>query len=112
MKIDLKIYIIDSIKEPFMGRGPFLLLRNIEKTGSIRKAAMKMGMSYSKAHSMISRMECCTARKVLKKEIGGLSGGGSRLTGYGKRLAQEYERMEADIKKFSRKRFRKMAEKI
>ena len=49
MKPVTKITITDDNGIKFFGEGPCRLLRCVEKTGSLRAAAMEMEMSYSKA---------------------------------------------------------------
>ena len=44
-----KIVFLDENREKFFGEGPCRLLRGVEETGSLRSAALDMGMAYTKA---------------------------------------------------------------
>lgn len=50
------------------GRGIVMLLDNIEKTGSIKKAARSMGMAYSKAWKVLTEVESEFGIKLLERD--------------------------------------------
>ncbi len=66
--------------ERFLGKGRVELLELIAETGSINKAAKKMGMSYKKAWQMIKMLNAHTSNPVVIAQAGGEKGGGSVLT--------------------------------
>lgn len=78
--------------EKFFGEGPCRLLKGIERTGSLRAAAMEMDMSYSKASSILSRAEKALKFPLTEKQIGGKGGGGSQLTPEAKDFLKRYEK--------------------
>ena len=49
MRAVTKIIFFDDSGEKFFGEGPCRLLTAVEETGSLRAAALSMGMAYSKA---------------------------------------------------------------
>jgi len=55
MKIAYKVW-LDNHGKAF-GDGPYELLRRVEKTKSLHRAAQQMGMAYSKAWRLILTME-------------------------------------------------------
>ena len=112
MEIDIKIYVKGTSEKPFLGHGPVQLLEKIGNIGSIRKAALQMNMSYSKAHSMILRMEKEVGNSLLERNIGGRGGGGAKLTPAAFELIKGYRRLETGIKQDSGKKFRFLQEKI
>ena len=89
------------------GEGPYELLKRVEKTTSLHKAAQGMGMSYSKAWKLIQTMEKRLGFSLLDKKIGGLSGGGSQVTEKGKELMERYERFEVDAMRAVEKAYQK-----
>ncbi len=95
MKIVYKVW-IDNDGKAF-GEGPCRLLRLIEKTGSLHKAASEMGMSYRKAIGVIQRAEKRLGIVFLKRKIGGESGGGSTITEEGRTFLENYEVFVKDI---------------
>ena len=78
--------------EKFFGEGPCRLLHGIERTGSLRAAAMEMDMSYSKATSILSRAEKALKFPLTEKKIGGKGGGGSQLTPEAREFLKRYEK--------------------
>lgn len=85
-----RVYLYDG-EERFFGEGPYCLLCGIEETGSLRKAAAKMELSYSKALHMISRAEQILGFSLTEKMVGGKGGGGSRLTPQAKEFLEKYK---------------------
>jgi len=85
--------------EKVFGRGPMILLNKVDKLGSLNKAAKELNMSYSKAWSIINRAEKLLGYSLLKKEVGGIEGGGSQLTSEARALIEAYEKFleEAEI---------------
>ena len=49
MELNTKIYLLDDNGNKFMGIGVLWLLEAIEESSSLRQAAQKMELSYSKA---------------------------------------------------------------
>jgi molybdate transport system regulatory protein len=97
MKVACKIWLDHNGKA--FGEGPYELLKRVEKTDSLHEAAHQMSMSYSKAWKLIQTMEKRLGFSLLDKKIGGLSGGGSRVTPKGKELMKRYEQFEKEVKK-------------
>ena len=94
MKVAYKIW-LDNDGKAF-GRGPVELLKRVETTKSLNKAASQMGMSYSKAWRIIGTMEKRLGFVLLERTTGGLAGGGSKVTPQARDLMQRYEQFEKD----------------
>jgi molybdate transport system regulatory protein len=105
MKIGYKVW-LDNHGKVF-GDGPYELLRRVEKMRSLHQAANQMGMSYSKAWRLIQTLEERLGFALLERKVGGLSGGGSRVTPQGKDLMNHYEGFRKDIEKSLEKIYRK-----
>ena len=91
MKPVTKITLTDDNGIKFFGEGPCRLLRCVEKTGSLRAAAMEMEMAYSKASKILKQAESTLGYSLTMRSAGGKDGGGSVLTPEGKRWLQQYE---------------------
>ena len=91
MKAVTKITFLDDNEEKFFGEGPARLMRGIETTGSLRAAAMSMGMAYTKALKLIRNAENALGFPLISSSAGGKDGGGSSLTEAGKEWLQRYE---------------------
>ena len=91
MKSVTKIIFTDDNGIKFFGEGPCWLLRCVEKTGSLRAAAMEMEMAYSKACKLLKQAEANLGFSLTTRAAGGKGGGGSVLTPEGKRWLKQYE---------------------
>lgn len=86
-----KIVFLDENGEKFFGEGPARLMRAIEEAGSLRGAALSMGMAYTKALKLIGNAERALGLKLIQRTTGGKDGGGSRITPEGKEWLIKYE---------------------
>ena len=91
MKAVTKLQIFDDSGEKFFGEGPCRLLRLVEQTGSLRCAAMEMGMAYSKAMKLLKQAEAALGYPLTQRCAVGNDGGGSTLTPEGQAWLQKYE---------------------
>ncbi len=105
IKLKVKISIADEKNRGFFGIGIVWLLEEIEKTGSIRKAAQNMKMSYSKAHKILKRAEEKFGKKFLIKKRGGIERGGAELTDFAKEFISSYKNFQQNIKDFAKEQF-------
>ena len=102
-----KITLTDDNGIKFFGEGPCRLLRSVEKTGSLRAAAMEMEMAYSKATKILKQAEMNLGFPLTTRIAGGKDGGGSVLTPEGRRLLQRYEAYRDACVKANRELYRK-----
>ena len=91
MRSVTKITLTDDNGIKFFGEGPCRLLQCVEKTGSLRAAAMEMEMAYSKANKILKQAEQALGYPLTTRSTGGKDGGGSTLTQEGKQLLRQYE---------------------
>ena len=86
-----KIIFFDENGEKFFGEGPCRLLKAVEETGSLRAAALSMGMAYSKALKLVKNAEAALGFPLTMRNTGGKDGGGSTLTPEGREFLHKYE---------------------
>ncbi len=110
--LKIKISIADEHYRGFFGIGIVWLLEEIEKTGSIKKAASNLGMSYSKAHKILKRVEDKTGNLLLDKKRGGIDRGGSYLTEYAVTLIKNYKNFQDNVKKLAEQEYEKHVKNI
>jgi molybdate transport system regulatory protein len=84
----------------FFGPGPVELLKNIDETGSINKAATKMKMSYKKALDLIHTLNKQATSPVVLAQAGGDNGGGSIITNEAKELIKYHIGLRKRFKTF------------
>ncbi len=94
MRVRVKIW-LEKDGKPIISEGKFRLLREIQRTGSILKAAESLGLSYKRAHSQIKAIEERIGVQVLERR----RGSGSRLTKEGEKILETYERVCREISK-------------
>jgi molybdate transport system regulatory protein len=80
---------------PAMGPGKARLVTLIDSTGSISAAAREMGMSYRRAWQLVDAMNASFAEPLVVTAVGGKRGGGAAVTDFGRRVVDDYHRMEA-----------------
>jgi molybdate transport system regulatory protein len=84
-KIKSRIW-IEQDGEEFLGEGKIQLLKAIEETGSLSKAAKSIPISYKKAWHLIDAVNKSSKKPVTINSVGGKGGGGCELTPYGKSI--------------------------
>jgi molybdate transport system regulatory protein len=78
-----------------LGPGKADLLEQVGASGSITRAAKRMGMSYMRAWKLIRTMERCFKEPLVKVARGGSRHGGAELTENGRRALELYREMES-----------------
>lgn len=94
-----------------LGPGKARLLELIAATGSIRKAAAGMKMSYRKAWLLLQALEKTFGAPLADTATGGAQGGGARLTPLGKAVVGRYRSLEAKAVKAARRDVAFLADK-
>ena len=97
LEIRSKIWIVDENEEVVFGLGRFRILEAVERHGSINSAAKELKMSYRGVWGKIKATEDRLNKKILVKNAGGSSGGGSELTPFGKTLMKKFRRLRKYI---------------
>ena len=96
MEPKIKVW-VEKNKEVVFGDGRLRLLVQIEKQGSITKAAKELSMSYRAAWGKIKASEERLGRKLLVIQKGGAKGGGATLTPFAKKLISNYQSFKEKI---------------
>jgi molybdate transport system regulatory protein len=95
MRIAYKVWLDNNGKA--FGEGPYKVLKQIEKAGSLHQAAIDLKISYRKAWLIINFVEKNLGFDFLERKIGGLSGGGSQITPSGKAFLIKYEDFRKEL---------------
>lgn len=75
----------------------FALLENIQREGSISKAASDLEVSYRYAWGIVKETEDLLGIKLLHKKIGGSEGGGASLTREGREMLIHYHTIRDSV---------------
>ena len=88
----LRLYREDKV----FGPGVAELLETVRDTRSLRSAAMRMDMAYSKAWKVIQTAEKGLGYKLLETATGGRQGGGATLTPEAEALLTRFRAFEKE----------------
>ena len=72
------------------------LLEAVDKFGSISKAAQRLPMSYKAAWDALDDLNNLADFPVIERNIGGVGGGGTKLTDYGRKLVAMFRAVEEE----------------
>lgn len=92
LRIKSKIW-IETEEGIVVSEGRIQLLKKIDETGSLNKAAKAMNISYQKAWKMVDAANKASREPLIARHVGGNNGGGSVLTPYGKMLIASFEKI-------------------
>ncbi|UCH44431.1 MAG: LysR family transcriptional regulator [Nitrospiraceae bacterium] len=109
MPIELRSKIwLEIDGETVFGSGRRALLEEIDRRGSINKAAKAIHISFRKALSYIQSMELRLGKKLVIRQAGGINGGGARLTDEAQSLLNQYRQLEKGVQETLDRKFIKV----
>ena len=73
-----------------IGPGKIALLQGIQQSGSLRRTAQQLGMSYRRAWLLVDGLNRSFTSPVTTASVGGKGGGGVTLTELGEELVRRY----------------------
>ncbi|WP_353683436.1 LysR family transcriptional regulator [Thermodesulfovibrio sp. 3907-1M] len=91
---------IEGKEGTFLGYGRIALLEKIKQYGSISKAAKALNMSYRQAWRLINSMNRQAGTPFVETQVGGQSGGGTKITEAAEKAIEQFLRIQEDFKKF------------
>lgn len=108
MDVKVKIWIDDDQNNLVFGGGKTEVLKLIDETGSISKAAKIVGMNYKKAWTHIKILEEHIEDELVQTKKGRGEDSGSSLTPKAREIIQTYEILQHDIKRYAQERFEEL----
>lgn len=93
---------LDQEDQTYIGIGSTLLLQQVEKLGSLRKAAESLGMSYRRAWGKLKNAEERIGKPLVEKTKG--KGQRFNLSPYGKEVMEEFLQFYLDVEDYAAKR--------
>jgi len=78
-----------------IGPGKMRLLELIDEAGSISAAARALGMSWTRAWSLVQEVNATFCAPLVESHPGGAAGGGAKLTPTGYDVLRRYRAIEA-----------------
>lgn len=99
---------IEQENEIYIGIGSTLLLKHIEKLGSLRKAAEELGMSYRRAWGKLKNAEARIGQPLVEKTKG--NGQRFNLSPFGKELMEKFLSFYLDVEEYATNRAAELLE--
>ncbi len=91
--------------EKCFGPGIAELLKRVDRTHSLRSAAMEMNLAYSKAWRIVKESESALGFKLLSSQTGGQHGGGASLTNEAHDMLARFDRFTKELRGFAESSF-------
>lgn len=85
---------IDLGPDCSIGPGKIALLEQIERSGSLSKAARNLKMSYRRAWLLLEDLNRTVGQPVTTASVGGAGGGGAHITPFGQHLVAAFREIE------------------
>lgn len=92
----------------FFGPGVVQLLEEVSARGSLRSAAISMGMAYSKAWSILKHAEEVLGFSLIDSKKGGKNGGGAVVTQEGRAFLERYRKFDDGLRRAADQLFEQM----
>lgn len=94
LRVKSKVWVEDKQGEPIFGEGRLEILEIVERSGSLHKASKELKMSYRAVWGKIKATEQRLGMKLVETRVGGIRGGGSKLTSIAKELLARFKELE------------------
>lgn len=91
---------LDTEEGAFLGYGRVELLEKIQSTGSLRKAALEMKMSYQQAWKLITQINERAGQPLVTLKKGGKNGGITQLTPHGEKFVALFKEFNDSFQNF------------
>jgi molybdate transport system regulatory protein len=96
---------IDFSADTSIGPGKIGLLEQIEQSGSLSAAARELKMSYRRAWLLLTSVNTSFSEPAAELSVGGIEGGGARLTAFGRKLVADYREFQGRVDALAQKSF-------
>lgn len=97
MQPAFRLWLEGASKQIVFDQVDAMLLRRINESGSLSKAAKTVGLSYRAAWGRIKKLERRLGKPIVIMKVGGRGGGGSRLTEEGLNLLSEFRKLRKHL---------------
>jgi len=102
---------VDFSERCAVGPGKVALLEAIARVGSLSLAARELGMSYRRAWDLLADLNRSFESPLATTTVGGMQGGGARLTTQGRKLIREFRTLELATRRIAARQMRAFRER-
>lgn len=102
---------VDFTSSCSLGPGKIDLLEGIERSGSLRQAALALGMSYRRAWLLLDAINHSFTEPATTASVGGHGGGGVTLTPFGQEIIRCYRAASRTIEQVAKNELAPLAAK-
>lgn len=95
--VGLRVW-IEREGKALLGPGRLELLEAIDRWRSISAAARELGMSYRRAWLLVQSVNEASGQPMVEAAVGGLEGGGARLTERGRRASEIFRNLQHELR--------------
>jgi len=106
--VKTKTWMENQKKDLLFGKGKTEILLEIERTGSIAKAAENLEMNYKKAWSHIKLLQQNLDDVLVVTQKGNGKNSGTKLTPKAMEYIEKYKQLQKDIEEFANERFKEL----
>jgi len=106
--VKTKTWMENQRKELLFGKGKTEILLEIERTGSIAKAAENLEMNYKKAWSHINLLQKNLDDVLVITQKGNSQNSGTKLTPKAMEYITKYKQLQKEIEEFANERFKEL----
>jgi molybdate transport system regulatory protein len=99
---------LEQEDQTYIGIGSTLLLQQVEKLGSLRKASESLGMSYRRAWGKLKNAEERIGKPLVEKTKG--KGQRFNLSPYGKEVMEKFLHFYLDVEEYATRRASELLE--
>ena len=99
MQPKFNLWLENEVEDVTLSTWRVALLKAVAATGSISAAADEMKVQYRTAWQKINEMETRLDQKLVETQIGGVHGGGARLTAAADEYIRKFDRFNSEIEK-------------
>jgi molybdate transport system regulatory protein len=95
LTINFKIWLETETQREALGDDAWKLLKTIDETGSMTAAIIPLGLNYRATWNRLNKIEEILGFPVIDRQRGGITGGKTVLTPYGKAIVIAFDRFHA-----------------
>ncbi|MFH0825659.1 MAG: LysR family transcriptional regulator [Pseudomonadota bacterium] len=103
LKVKSKVWLENEVGMTVIGEGRFQILKAVRETGSISKAATKIGQPFRRVWARLKDAEAQCGFRLVER-----SAGGSKLTAEAEELLKKYAELHRTCNRYANGKFRKI----